>query len=63
MHVLTFGFLVMDLNSVCNDCHDLTTLSLKGVKGVDHYFIVHDIIKSEATGLLENFLLKDRGNI
>ena len=63
MHVLTFGFLVMDLNSVCNDCHDLTTLGLKGVKGVDHYFIVHDIIKSEATGLLEKFLLKDRGNI
>ena len=62
MHVLTFGFLIMDLNSVCNDCHDLT-LGLKGVKGVDHYFIIHDIIKSEATGLLENFLLKDRGNI
>ena len=59
----TVGFLIMDLNSVCNDCHDLTRLCLKGVKGVDHCFIIHDIIKSEATGLLENFLLKDRGYI
>ena len=50
-------------DSVCNGCHDLTILCLNindtaviTVKGVIYCCIIHDINKSEATRLLENFV-------
>ena len=63
-HGLTFK------NSVCNGCHDLMMLCLNisdiaivTVKCVDYCCIIHNISKSEATHLLENFLLEDHGYI
>ena len=62
------GFECQDF--VCNACHNLTILSLNisdnafiTVEGVDYRCIIHDIIKSEATHLLENSVLKDHGYI
>ena len=62
------GFKFQD--SVCNCCHDLTMLCLSiseidiiAVKGVDDRFIIKDIGKSEATSLLKNYVLDDRGYI
>ena len=56
--------------SVCNRYHDLTILSvnISGIviiinKNVDYRCIIHNISKSEATNLLENSVLKDRGYV
>ena len=45
---------------VCNDCHDLTTLSLNisdmsiiTVKNVDYHCIIHNISKSEAINFIK----------
>ena len=55
---------------VCNGCHDLTMLchnisdiAIITVKNVDHCGIIHDINKSEAINLLENYVLEDRGYV
>ena len=48
-------------DSVCNGCHDLKLLCLSinniaiiTSKGINYYYIIHDISKSEAIHLLEN---------
>ena len=53
---------------ICNGCHDLSVLCLNisdianiTVKNVDYRCITHNITKSEATHLLENSVLEDRG--
>ena len=53
---------------VCNGCHDLSLLTVNKsdiaiitVKKVDYCCIVHNISKSEATNLLKNSVLEDRG--
>ena len=58
------------LDSVCNGCHDLGTLSVHisdiaiiTIKNVDYCCNIHNTSKSEAINLLENSLLEDRGNI
>ena len=52
-------------NSVCNDCHILLMLfvniSDNVVKEDDHCCSIHDISKSEAIHLLENFVCDDCG--
>ena len=55
---------------VCNDCHDLTILSVNINKiailtatNVDYCCIIHNIRKSEAINLLKNSLLENRGYI
>ena len=55
---------------VCNDCHDLTILSVNisdiaiiTFKNVGYLCIVHNITKSEAINLLKISVLKDRGHI
>ena len=55
-------------NFVCNDCHDLTMLSLKfsdisitTVKGVDYRCTIHNISKSDAIHLFENSVFDDCG--
>ena len=60
------GFKFQD--SVCNDCHDLTLLSVSisdiaiiTVKGVDYRCIIHNIIRSEAINLLKNSVLEECG--
>ena len=62
------GFKFQD--SICNDCHDLTMLSVNisdiaiiTIKTVDYRCIIHHISKSEATNLLESYVLEDRGCI
>ena len=54
-------------DSVCNDCHDLTTLCLNisdiaiiTVKGVNCHCIIHGITESDAIHLSENSVLDDR---
>ena len=56
--------------SVCNGCHDLTTLCLNisdiaiiTVKGVDYCCINHHICKSEVIHLLTDSVLDDCGYI
>ena len=58
------------LDSVCNGCHDLTTLCINisdiaiiTVNNVDYLCIIYDTNKSEEMNLLESFLLEDRGYI
>ena len=60
------GFQFQD--SVCNGCHDMTALSVNisdiaiiTVKDVDCCCIIHNISKSEAINLLENYVLEDHG--
>ena len=55
-------------HSVCNGCHNLTMLSVNisniaiiTAKNVDYCCIIHNISKSEATNLLKNSVLDDRG--
>ena len=55
-------------DSVCNDCHDLTMLSVNindiaiiTVKNVDYCCIIHNISKSEAINFLKNYVHEDRG--
>ena len=55
-------------DSVCNGCHNLTMLSVNisniaiiTAKNVDYCCIIHNISKSEATNLLKNSVLDDRG--
>ena len=62
------GFKFQD--SVCNGCHDLTTLSVNisnnaiiTMKNVDYLCIIHNISKSEAINLLKKSVLEDRGYI
>ena len=62
------GFEFQD--SVCNDCHDLTMLSVNirdiaiiTIKNVDYRFNNHNIIIFEAINLLEYYVLEDRGYI
>ena len=62
------GFKFQDY--VCNGCRDLTILCLNisdiaiiTVKNVDYRWIIHNISKSEATDLLKNSVLNDRGYI
>ena len=54
-------------DSICNGCHDLSTLSFSisdiaiiAVKNIDYRCIIHNISKSEAIDLLESSVLKDR---
>ena len=54
-------------DSICNGCHDLSTLSFNisdiaiiAVKNIDYHCIIHNISKSEAIDLLESSVLKDR---
>ena len=54
-------------DSICNGCHDLSTLSFNirdiaiiAVKNIDYRCIIHNISKSEAIDLLESSVLKDR---
>ena len=54
-------------HSICNGCHDLSTLSFNisdiaiiAVKNIDYRCIIHNISKSEAIDLLESSVLKDR---
>ena len=53
---------------VCNGCHDLSMLCLNisditiiTIKNVNYRCIIHSISKSEATNLLGNSVLEDRG--
>ena len=62
------GFEFQD--SVCNDCHDLTMLSVNirdiaiiTIKNVDYRCNNHNIIIFEAISLLEYYVLEDRGYI
>ena len=62
------GFTFQD--SLCNCCHDLTTLCLNMSdiaiiidKHVGNCCIIHNINKSEATNLLENTVLDDHGYV
>ena len=57
-------------NYVSNGCHDLTMLSVNvsdiaiiTVKNVDYCCTIHNVRKSEATNLLQNSVLEDRGYI
>ena len=55
-------------NSVCNSCHDLTTLCLSDitiitVKGTDYRCVIQDISKPNTNHLLENSVLDDHGYI
>ena len=56
--------------SVCNGCHDLTTLYLNisdtaiiAVKNDDYRYIIHNISKSEAYILLESAVFESCGYI
>ena len=60
----------MGSNYICNGCHDFANFCLNisnffiiTVENVDYCCIIHDINKSEAINLLENFALEDRGYI
>ena len=62
------GFKFQD--SICNDCHDLTMLSVNisdiaiiTIKNVDYCCIIHNISKSEAINLLKNYFVEDGGYI
>ena len=62
------GFEFQD--SVCNDCHDLTMLSVNirdiaiiTIKNVDYRCNNHNITIFEAINLLEYYVLEDRGYI
>ena len=62
------GWFVANAFLICNGCHDLSVLCLNisdianiTVKNVDYRCIMHNITKSEATHLLENSVLEDRG--
>ena len=62
------GFKFQD--SVCNNCHDLTMLSVNirdivilTIRNADYCCIIHNISKSEATILLNNSVLEDCGFI
>ena len=62
------GFEFQD--SVCNDCHDLTMLSVNirdiaiiTIKNVDYRCNNHNIIIFEAINLLKYYVLEDRGYI
>ena len=66
-HYLLFSHGFNFQNYVCNGCHDLTTLSVNIsdiaiiiVKNVNYCCILHNIMNSEATNLLENSILEDR---
>ena len=69
-HYWLFNHAFKFQDSVCNGCHDLTTLCLNindiaiiTVKNVDYHCIIHDINKSEAINSLENSVLEDCGYI
>ena len=54
-------------DSVCNGCYDLTILcynisdiAIVTVKNDDYCCIIHNIIKSEAINLLEDYVLENR---
>ena len=56
--------------SVCNGCHDLTmsSVNISDIaiivgKNVDYLCIIYNISKSEATNLLKDSVLEDRGYI
>ena len=56
--------------SIWNGCHDLTMLSVSisdiaiiAVKDVNYCCIIHNISKFEATNLLNNSVLENRGYI
>ena len=58
------GFKFQD--SICNDCHDLTMLSVNisdiaiiTIKNVDYHCIFHNISKYEAINLLKDSVLED----
>ena len=66
-HYLLFSHGFNFQNYACNGCHDLTTLSVNIsdiaiiiVKNVNYCCILHNIMNSEATNLLENSILEDR---
>ena len=60
--------LVLNMNHVCNGCHDISimayelkNISILNVKGVDYRCILWGIIKNEAVNILNNSVLKHRG--
>ena len=62
------GFKFQD--SICNDCHDLTMLSVNisdvtivPVKNVDYRCFILNISKSETINLLKSSVREDRGYI
>ena len=62
------GFKFQD--SVCNGCHDLSILSvnisniaISTIENVDYRCIIHNIGRSKAINLLENFILENCGDI
>ena len=62
------GFKFQD--SICNDCHDLTMLSVNisdvtivPVKNVDYRCFILNISKSETMNLLKSSVREDRGYI
>ena len=68
--ICQFGFCNHVFNfqvSVCNGFHDFMILRLDitiiTVEGFGYCCIIHDIIKSEAIYLLENYVLEVRGYI
>ena len=69
-HYCFFNHRFKFLDSICNDCHDLTMLSVNisdiaivTIKNVDYRCIIHNISKFEAINLLENSVLEDHGYI
>ena len=68
LSLLVFNHRFKFQDFVCNDCHDLTMLSLNikdieiiTIKNVDYRCIIHNISKSEAINLLKNSVLENRG--
>ena len=69
-HYWSFNHEFKFLHSVCNGCHDLRMFSVNishvtiiTLKSIDYHRIIHDVSKSEAIYLLENYVLDDRGHI
>ena len=69
-HYLLFNHRFKFQDHACNDCHNLTMLCLNisdiaiiTIKIVGSCCIMHNSNKSEATHLLENSVLEDRGNL
>ena len=65
-HYFFFNHRFESQHFVCNGCHDLTTLNVNisgvitnaTVKNVNYLCIIHNIGKSAANNLLDNFFMK-----
>ena len=42
-------------------CHNISDIVIMTVKDIDYRCIIHDISKSDAIHMLENYVLDDRG--